>query len=98
MPPCPSESFERGAERTWTQSPHACSWAPWNARPFYGYATVADTVDPFGYDAAGRGLELATELGDDRLRSLFLALVAVGEFFTDFQKAWDLAVEMATNN
>ncbi|MFF0344895.1 LuxR C-terminal-related transcriptional regulator [Kribbella sp. NPDC004875] len=63
------------------------------ARLLYGYATVADTVDPFGYDAAGRGLELATELGDDRLRSLFLALVAVGEFFTDFEKAWDLTVE-----
>ncbi|TDW95663.1 putative ATPase [Kribbella pratensis] len=63
------------------------------ARLLYGYATVADTVDPFGYDAAGRGLELATELGDDRLRSLFLALVAVGEFFTDFQKAWDLTAE-----
>lgn len=63
------------------------------ARLFYGYATVADTVDPFGYDAAGRGLDLATELGDDRLRSLFLAMVAVGEFFTDLQKAWDLTVE-----
>ncbi|TCC03710.1 helix-turn-helix transcriptional regulator [Kribbella soli] len=63
------------------------------ARLLYGYATVADTVDPFGYDAAGRGLELATELDDDRLRSLFLALVAVGEFFTDFQKAWDLTAE-----
>lgn len=63
------------------------------ARLLYAYATVADTVDPFGYDAAGRGLDLATELGDDRLRSLFLALVAVGEFFTDFQKAWDLTAE-----
>jgi len=63
------------------------------ARLLYGYATVADTVDPFGYDAAGRGLELATELGDDRLRSLLLALVAVGEFFTDFEKAWDLTAE-----
>jgi predicted ATPase/DNA-binding CsgD family transcriptional regulator len=63
------------------------------ARLLYGYATVADTVDPFGYDAAGRGLELATELGDDRLRSLLLGLVAVGEFFTDFQKAWDLTAE-----
>ncbi|TCC35579.1 helix-turn-helix transcriptional regulator [Kribbella speibonae] len=63
------------------------------ARLLYGYATVADTVDPFGYDAAGRGLELATELDDDRLRSLFLALVAVGEFFTDFQTAWDLTAE-----
>ncbi|WP_371407380.1 LuxR C-terminal-related transcriptional regulator [Kribbella sp. NBC_00662] len=63
------------------------------ARLLYGYATVADTVDPFGYDAAGRGLALATELGNDRLRSLFLALVAVGEFFTDFQKAWDLTAE-----
>ncbi|WP_427885064.1 helix-turn-helix transcriptional regulator [Kribbella sp. GL6] len=63
------------------------------ARLYYGYATVADTVDPFGYDAAGRGLDLATELGDDRLRSLFLAMVAVGEFFTDLQKAWDLTVE-----
>lgn len=63
------------------------------ARLLYAYATVADTVDPFGYDAAGRGLELATELRDDRLRSLFLALVAVGEFFTDFRKAWDLTTE-----
>jgi DNA-binding CsgD family transcriptional regulator/tetratricopeptide (TPR) repeat protein len=63
------------------------------ARLLYGYATVADTVDPFGYDAAGRGLELATELGDDRLRSLFLALIAVGKFFTDFQEAWELAAE-----
>ena len=63
------------------------------ARLLYGYATVADTVDPFGYDAAGRGLDLATELGDDRLKSLFLALKAVGEFFTDFQKAWDLTAE-----
>ncbi len=63
------------------------------ARLLFGYATIADTVDPFGYDAAGRGLELATELGDDRLRSLFLALVAVGKFFTDFQEAWELAEE-----
>ncbi|GAB2652591.1 helix-turn-helix transcriptional regulator [Kribbella swartbergensis] len=63
------------------------------ARLLYGYATVADTVDPFGYDAAGRGLDLATELGDDRLRSLFLALVAVGRFFTDFQEAWELTEE-----
>ncbi|HZX07189.1 helix-turn-helix transcriptional regulator [Kribbella sp.] len=63
------------------------------ARLYYGYATVADTVDPFGYDAAGRGLDLATELGDDGLRSLFLAMVAVGEFFTDFHKAWDLTTE-----
>ncbi|HET6743566.1 MAG TPA: LuxR C-terminal-related transcriptional regulator [Kribbella sp.] len=63
------------------------------ARLLYAYATVADTVDPFGYDAAGRGLDLATELGDDRLRSLFLALVAVGEFFTDFEKAWGLTAE-----
>ncbi|MET9268787.1 LuxR C-terminal-related transcriptional regulator [Kribbella sp. NPDC003557] len=63
------------------------------ARLLYAYATVADTVDPFGYDAAGRGLELATELRDDRLRSLFLALVAVTEFFTDFRKAWDLTAE-----
>jgi DNA-binding CsgD family transcriptional regulator/tetratricopeptide (TPR) repeat protein len=63
------------------------------ARLLYGYATVADTVDPFGYDAAGRGLELATELGADRLRSLFLAVVAVGKFFTSFQEAWDLTEE-----
>jgi len=63
------------------------------ARLLYGYATVADTVDPFGYDAAGRGLELATELRDDRLRSLFLALIAVGKFFTDFQEAWEVAAE-----
>ena len=63
------------------------------ARLLYGYASVADTVDPFGYDAAGRGLELATELGADRLRSLLLALVAVGKFFTGFQQAWDLTEE-----
>ncbi|WP_329484537.1 LuxR C-terminal-related transcriptional regulator [Kribbella sp. NBC_01484] len=63
------------------------------ARLLYGYASVADTVDPFGYDAAGRGLGLATELGADRLRSLLLALVAVGKFFTGFQDAWDLTEE-----
>ncbi len=63
------------------------------ARLLFGYATIADTVDPFGYDAAGRGLGLASELGDDRLRSLFLALVAVGKFFTSFQDAWELTEE-----
>ena len=36
---------------------------------------------------------MATELGADRLRSLLLALVAVGKFFSGFQEAWELAEE-----
>jgi len=63
------------------------------ARLLYGYATVADTASPFEYDAAECGLELATELGDDRLRAHCLALLAVGKFFTDFEAAWDLCSE-----
>ncbi|WP_185443288.1 helix-turn-helix transcriptional regulator [Kribbella qitaiheensis] len=63
------------------------------ARLLYGYATVADTASPFDFDAAERGLELATELGDDRLRAHCLALVAVGKFSTDFDAAWELCAE-----
>ena len=63
------------------------------ARLFYGYATVADTAAPFGYDAAERGLELATEMGDDRLRARCLAMVAVRNYYLDFQAAWDRCEE-----
>ncbi|WP_157979827.1 helix-turn-helix transcriptional regulator [Kribbella monticola] len=65
------------------------------ARLLYGYATVADTASPFEFDAAERGLELATELGDDRLRARCLVMVAVGKIFTDLQQAWDYAGEGA---
>jgi predicted ATPase/DNA-binding CsgD family transcriptional regulator len=63
------------------------------ARLLYGYATVADTASPFEYDAAERGLELATELGDDRLRAHCLAMVALGKVYADLQLAWELAGE-----
>ena len=48
-------------------------------------AQVADTAAPFGLDAAQRGLEIATELGDDSLRARCLAMVAVGRYYLDFQ-------------
>ena len=35
-------------------------------------------------------LELATEVGDESLRALCLNLAAVGAFYTDFDKAWEL--------
>lgn len=65
------------------------------ARLLFGYASVADTASPFEFDAAERGLELAIELGDDRLRAHCLAMVALGKVFSDLQQAWELAGEGA---
>jgi ATP/maltotriose-dependent transcriptional regulator MalT len=60
-----------------------------------GIALVADTARPLDleFDAAQRALEIATEQGDDRLRGLCLVLSGVGQFYTDFAAAWDLAAE-----
>jgi predicted ATPase/DNA-binding CsgD family transcriptional regulator len=65
------------------------------ARLLTGLALVADTAGPLEleFDAAQRALALATELGDEPLRGLCLALSAVGRFFTDFDAAWALTVE-----
>jgi predicted ATPase/DNA-binding CsgD family transcriptional regulator len=65
------------------------------ARLLTGVALVADTAGPLDieYDVAQRALELATEHGDERLRRLCLALSAVGQFYTDFDAAWELACE-----
>jgi DNA-binding CsgD family transcriptional regulator len=67
------------------------------ARLLCGVALVADTAGPLDleYDAAQRARELAEELGDAQLRSLCLALAAVGRFYTDFDDACELAVESA---
>jgi ATP/maltotriose-dependent transcriptional regulator MalT len=60
-----------------------------------GIALVADTASPLDleFDAAQQALEIAAEQGDDRLRALCLDLSAVGQFYTDFDAAWDLTVE-----
>lgn len=65
------------------------------ARLLTGLALVVDTARPLDleFDAAQRALEIATEVGDDRLRALCLALSAVGQFYTDFDAAWTLADE-----
>ena len=69
--------------------------SPTQARLLTGVALVADTAGPLDleYDAAQRARELAEELGDERLRSLSLALAAVGRFYTDFGAACELALE-----
>ncbi|WP_232376198.1 helix-turn-helix transcriptional regulator [Amycolatopsis aidingensis] len=60
--------------------------SPLQARLLTGIALVADTASPLDleFDAAQRALEIATELGEERLRCLPLALSAVGQFYTDF--------------
>jgi predicted ATPase/DNA-binding CsgD family transcriptional regulator len=65
------------------------------ARLLAGLALVADTTSPLDveYDVAQQALELATAHGDEGLRGECLALSAVGQFYTDFEAAWDLAVE-----
>jgi predicted ATPase/DNA-binding CsgD family transcriptional regulator len=62
------------------------------ARLLTGLALVADTASPLDveHDAAGRALDLATEVGDEGLRALCLNLSAVGAFYTDFDTAWRL--------
>lgn len=69
------------------------------ARLLVGVALVADTADPLEleYDAAQRGLALATEHGDDRLRGLCLLLSGVGLLYTDLKGsrvAADAAAEL----
>jgi predicted ATPase/DNA-binding CsgD family transcriptional regulator len=69
------------------------------ARLLVGVALVADTADPLDleYDAAQRGLALATEHGDDRLRGLCLLLSGVGLLYTDLKGsrvAADAAAEL----
>jgi predicted ATPase/DNA-binding CsgD family transcriptional regulator/class 3 adenylate cyclase len=65
------------------------------ARLLAGIALVADTASPLDleFDAAQRALTIATEQGDEPLRALCLTLSAVGQFFTDFDAAWELSVE-----
>ena len=60
-----------------------------------GVALVADTADPLDteYDAATRALEIAMSTGDEALTALCLNLAAVGAFYTDFDRAWDLCEE-----
>lgn len=57
-----------------------------------GLALVADTASPVELenDAAQQALEIATEVGDQQLRALCLELSAIGQFYTDFAKAWEL--------
>lgn len=64
--------------------------SPLQARLFTGYAQVADTAAPFDFDAAERGLDLATKLGDDRLRSRCLTFTALSRLYTDAAGAWSL--------
>jgi predicted ATPase len=65
------------------------------ARLLAGVAVVADTAGPLDleFDVAQQALELATEHGDQRLRCLCLELAAVGQFYTDFDAAWELNLE-----
>jgi predicted ATPase/DNA-binding CsgD family transcriptional regulator len=65
------------------------------ARLLTGIALVADTASPLDleFDAAQRALAIATEQGDEPLRALCLVLSAVGQFFTDFDAAWELGDE-----
>jgi predicted ATPase/DNA-binding CsgD family transcriptional regulator len=60
-----------------------------------GVALVADTFSPLDleYDAAQRGLAIATERGDERVRGLCLLLSAVGRFYVDFDAAWALSLQ-----
>ncbi|WP_103337690.1 helix-turn-helix transcriptional regulator [Amycolatopsis sp. CA-126428] len=66
---------------------------PLQARLLTGMGLVADTTAPFDVEAAQRGLDLATELGEAGLRARCLSLTALGHVYTDFDTAWDVAVE-----
>ncbi|SFW71713.1 helix-turn-helix transcriptional regulator [Amycolatopsis australiensis] len=63
------------------------------ARLLTGMGLVADTTAPFDVEAARQGLDLATELGETRLRARCLSLTALGHLYTDFDAAWDIALE-----
>ncbi len=66
---------------------------PLQARLLTGMGLVADTTAPFDVEAAQRGLDLATELGEAGLRARCLSLTALGHLYTDLDTAWDVAVE-----
>ena len=63
------------------------------ARLLTGMGLVADTTAPFDLEAARLGLEIATELGEASLRARCLTLTALGHLYTDFDVAWDVALE-----
>ncbi|WIY06795.1 LuxR C-terminal-related transcriptional regulator [Amycolatopsis mongoliensis] len=67
--------------------------SPLQARLLTGMGLVADTTAPFDVEAARLGLEIATELGETGLRARCLSLTALGHLYTDFDAAWDLALE-----
>ena len=67
--------------------------SPLQARLLTGMGLVADTTAPFDVEAARLGLEIATELGEAGLRARCLSLTALGHLYTDFDAAWDLALE-----
>ncbi|GAA1956411.1 helix-turn-helix transcriptional regulator [Amycolatopsis minnesotensis] len=62
-------------------------------RLLIGIAEVADTTAPLDHGAAERGLEIATELGDERLRARCLGLHALGRLFSDLAAAEKLALD-----
>ncbi|MGW5722928.1 helix-turn-helix transcriptional regulator [Amycolatopsis sp. NPDC003865] len=63
------------------------------ARLLTGMGLIADTTAPFDLEAARLGLEIATELGEASLRARCLTLTALGHLYTDFDAAWDVALE-----
>ncbi|GLY34047.1 LuxR family transcriptional regulator [Amycolatopsis sp. NBRC 101858] len=67
--------------------------SPLQARLLTGMGLVADTTAPFDVEAARLGLEIATEVGEAGLRARCLSLTALGHLYTDFDAAWDLALE-----
>ncbi|MEV7044221.1 LuxR C-terminal-related transcriptional regulator [Amycolatopsis sp. NPDC051061] len=67
--------------------------SPLQARLLTGIGLVADTTAPFDVEAARLGLEIATEVGEAGLRARCLSLTALGHLYTDFDAAWDLALE-----
>ena len=79
-PPARSRSCNRSPSPRWTGG-----WRPRTP------TIVVDTAGPLDveYDAATRALALATDVGDESLRALCLALTAVGAFYTDFGAAWE---------
>lgn len=62
--------------------------SPLQARLLTGIGLIADTTAPFDIDAVQRGLEIATECGEERLRARCLALLALVRFYVDFDAAW----------
>ncbi|MEU0792122.1 LuxR C-terminal-related transcriptional regulator [Amycolatopsis sp. NPDC005961] len=67
--------------------------SPLQARLLTGMGLVADTTAPFDVEAARLGLEIATEAGEAGLRARCLSLTALGHLYTDFDAAWDVALE-----